>query len=192
MLMHKSAHSVLPSLPSISTTGNIDTPRGAFGKAIVAANARFSSDFEVNRSLFLTDTKSTTGRPSSKAKQTKLQPIMPAPESAAAPATVHPDLSQIQSLVERFPAVSESVPIDEVYRVSPILDRVLCIVSTWTPGFVRDNLAHPILGDLQQRLFALIDVDDFLLRTIVCRILLSLVSDSNSPLLLPTARIFYK
>jgi hypothetical protein len=65
-------------------------------------------------------------------------------------------------------------------------------VSNWTPAFVRDNLTHPVLNDLQQRLFALIDVDDFLLRTIICRILLSLVCDSTSPLLLPIARIFYK
>jgi hypothetical protein len=188
--MHQSAHSFLPSLSAVSPAGNIETPRGIFAKAIIAVNGRFSSDFEVNRSLFLVDAKSTAPRAPSRVKQQKLQPIV-APTPEVSPA-VHHDLDQIQGLVERFPALSDSVPIDEVYRVSPILDRVLCTVGSWSPSFIAEHQRDPIVLDLQERLFALIDVDDFLLRTIVCRILLCFATDSHSPLLLPIARIFYK
>jgi hypothetical protein len=94
--------------------------------------------------------------------------------------------------MERIPNGSDPVPIDDVYRLSPVLDRVLCVVGEWKPEFIMENLEHPIVLDLHQRLFGLIDIDDFLVRTIVCRILLFFARDSASPLLLPIARIFYK
>jgi hypothetical protein len=53
-------------------------------------------------------------------------------------------------------------------------------------------IEHSSIVELFQRLFALIDVDDFLTRVIVCRILLAFARDTESPLLLPISKIFFK
>lgn len=241
--MHKSLRSALPALRPVSPA-SIDGNRDSFSKANMAGNSRFSSDFEVNRSLFVQDPKlkiipptkpklapratqvqfidkkqsekqlsSINQQPLLKTKQpqtptflTREESTQPksktqesSPPQEISPQTpepakekVHPYLQQIQDLFERIPTGKDPIPLDEVYRLSPVLDRVLCIVSEWKPEFINENINHPIVIELQQRLFNLIDVDDFLIRTIICRILLSFATDASSPLLLPISRIFYK
>jgi hypothetical protein len=186
--MHKSLCSALPSLRPISPASTVETPRGAFPKAIAASNPRFSSDFEVNRSLFGQDVKALQPKST---KKPKLLPVAAAPKPVG-PAPVDQNLSQVQALIDRIPTGAEPVELEDVFPLSPILDRILCLVGQWKTEFLIANLQHPIILELHQRLFALIDIDDFLLRTIVCRILLYFAADSESPLLLPIARIFYK
>jgi hypothetical protein len=193
--MHKSCHTALPSLRPISPAANLETPRGSFAKAIVAVNPRFSSDFEVNRSLFITDAKLVQTKAAPPKTKTKLLPMMHATRAAIqeAPTVQIPkDLEPVQALMERIPSGTDPVPLDDVYRLSPVLDRILCVVGEWKPGFIAENLSCPVVIDLHQRLFGLIDIDDFLVRTIVCRILLYFAVGSDSPLLLPISRIFYK
>lgn len=241
--MHKSLRSALPALRPVSPA-SIDGNRDSFSKANMAGNSRFSSDFEVNRSLFVQDPKlkiipptkpklgprapqiqfidkktsekqatsssvnhqpllkakphtptlpsrEESSQPKSKSRSSSPPQVAP-PASEAVKEKVHPYLQQIQDLFERIPTGKEPIPLDEVYRLSPVLDRVLCIISEWKPEFISENLDHPIVIELQQRLFNLIDIDDFLIRTIICRILLSFATDASSPLLLPISRIFYK
>lgn len=218
--MHQSLRSALPSLRPVSPA-NIESTRDSLAQNSKNANPRFSSDFEVNRSLFvqhirnkiLPPTKPKLAPRSTQVieKQTseKSQPIPPVKkvkieeEPTVIQETTstseikdkdkaNPYLKQVQDLFERIPTGKDPIPLDDVYRLSPVLDRVLCIVSEWSPSFIRENLDHPIINELQQRLFNLIDIDDFLIRTIICRILLSFAIDQSSPLLLPISRIFYK
>lgn len=244
--MHKSLRSALPALRPVSPA-SVDNNRDSFSKANAGGNSRFSSDFEVNRSLFVQDPKlkilpptkpkigprstqiqflekksseksissasanppqvSLASKPTrvpalssfDETSQKKSKPTTPQSSSSyntPTPETtkekIHPYLQQIQDLFERIPTGKEPIPLDEVYRLSPVLDRVLCIISEWKPDFINENIDHPIVLELQQRLFNLIDIDDFLIRTIICRILLSFATDASSPLLLPISRIFYK
>ena len=55
--MHKSLKSALPALRPVSPANFDSPPRETVSKSIVAGNPRFSSDFEVNRSLFSQDSK---------------------------------------------------------------------------------------------------------------------------------------
>ena len=201
-IMHKSLKSALPALRPVSPANFDSPPRETVSKSIVAGNPRFSSDFEVNRSLFSQDSKPkiipptkpknaprTVSQSAEKAKE-KLQ-NSPNTQEIKTEQT-DPQLEQITELFERIPNGKEPVPIDEVYKLSPILDRVLCVVTEMKQDFIARNINNPIIVELQQRLFNLIDIDDFLLRTIICRILLSFATDASSPLLLPISRIFYK
>jgi len=56
ILMHKSLRSALPALRPVSPA-SIDGNRDSFSKANMTGNSRFSSDYEVNRSLFVQDPK---------------------------------------------------------------------------------------------------------------------------------------
>lgn len=100
-----------------------------------------------------------------------------------------PEIQQIEALMCRIPTAETEVSSDTIYKITPVLDRVLCIISSFN---CVEYINHPVISELFKRLFALIDVDDFLNRIIVCRILLMFVSDENSPLILPISKIFYK
>ncbi|OHS94323.1 hypothetical protein TRFO_11178 [Tritrichomonas foetus] len=227
--MHKSLRSALPALRPVSPA-NVEVPRDSISKAVVAGNPRFSTDFEVNRSLFVQELKPKIFPPSKPKNAPRVVPQLPekidtkidkqsdkslektkeksvkiakqlTPENlppqelttdSSSSESIDPNLKQIQDLFERIPTGKEPVPLDEVYRLSPVLDRVLCVVTEMRPEFISENLSHPIVVELQHRLFNLIDIDDFLTRTIICRILLSFATDASSPLLLPISRIFYK
>lgn len=100
-----------------------------------------------------------------------------------------PEIRQIETLMERIPTANTEVSIDVISKITPVLDRVLCVVDSFScTNYIND----PVIIELFERLFALIDVDDFLNRIIICRILLMFVVDENSPLILPISKIFYK
>ena len=186
MTLNKALRSALPSLRQVQP-GMPETPRGSFSKSIVAANPRFSSNYEVNRSLF------------QHAKRHPVRTVLgPLSKPDEAPPQEPPKekrdegLVELEALVARIPAGSEEPPIEEVYRLSPVLDRILAIAASWTPPEVEARSDSEVVADLQGRLYGLVDIDDFLIRTIVCRILLVFATDAESPLLLPVSRIFYK
>ena len=191
--MIKSLRSALPSLRQVQL-GRPETPRGSFSKSVVAANPRFSSNYEVNRSLFQ---HAKVRRP----VRAVLGPLTQ-PDQVMVPVEAPPEekpkdrrdegLAELQTLVARIPSGNEEPPLEEVYRLSPVLDRVLAIVASWTVPEIEARADSEVVGDLQSRLYGLVDIDDFLIRTIVCRILLVFATDAESPLLVPVSRIFYK
>ena len=240
--MRKTMRDPLPPLKPIISGSDVDTPREIVTKSIISSNPRISTDFEVNRSLFMT-VSSTAKSPLVQNKKriippksNKLLPDIPssAPRKFVTPPAstsdafddseidkiaqkveneenkseneqeneileansqeyISPELLEIQRLVQRIPDPDNpDFNIDNIYRITPALDRILSTVTDFSPKYILSLLDHPIIQDLWSHLFALIDVDDFLLRTIICRILLSFAVDSSSPLLLPVAQIFYK
>ena len=102
-----------------------------------------------------------------------------------------PELKQLHDLAGRIPDPS-TINTENVFEITPILDRILCTVSEMSINVISTFTDHYVFRDLQNHLFALIDVDDFLLRTIICRILLTFAIDSTSPLLSPICKIFFK
>ena len=94
-----------------------------------------------------------------------------------------PKLLEIKELSERLP---ESVDDYNVFSVIPVLDRILCTISAQSINCSN----NPIILGLEEKLFGYINYDDFLLRTIICRILLYCATDSNSPLLTWITEIF--
>lgn len=216
-MIRKSLKSALPALRPVSPATSNETPRGVFNlTGANAANLRINTNYEVNRSLFIKDKKEMEAKiqkhlaaTSNPAKfQTQLTdeitPEEPVEEEEKneyqdepeqpkiSYAEGNPDLLMIESLLDRIPLPNISIPLDMIYKITPVLDRVLCVVSNWSPDYIESIKANKTIEELHSRLFALIDVDDFLTRTIICRILLSFATDSSSPLLLPIARIFYK
>lgn len=99
------------------------------------------------------------------------------------------EIQQIEDLMCRIPTADTEVSPDTIYKITPVLDRVLYIVGSFQ---CIEYINHPVICELFKRLFALIDVDDFLSRIIICRILLMFVSDEKSSLILPISKIFYK
>ena len=200
---------VLPSLRPVSPAVLSDTPRGIKPPSKLGVPLRYSSDFDVNRSLF-----------SHSPRQKKLLPPASGADKATSSSTdalavgkpvtepptpyngeevpynqTPPDLQLIEEMVKRIPDLTlpnSTFDAENVFTITPALDRILCITQSWTPENVKEYSSYPIIDTLQHRLFALIDVNDFLLRTIICRIILCFALDSSSSLLLPVARIFYK
>lgn len=179
----------LPSLRPVSPATISDTPRGIKPPSKLGAPTRYTTDFEVNRSLF-----------SHSPRQKKL--LLPKAEGEKQkeqqeelPEQKPSDIMLIEDLVPRIPDyTSQDMDIEtaDPYSISPVLDRILCVTISWKPEEVKQNIQYPIISELESKLFALIDINDFLLRTIICKIILCLALDSSSSLLLPVARIFYK
>ncbi|KAH0790416.1 hypothetical protein GPJ56_005712 [Histomonas meleagridis] len=186
--------SLVPALPSLrpASPSLAETPRGTFTSSIASKSPKYNSDFEVNRSLFLTQSKKhSTGSPRSPKKQ-RVTPNMQLPKIESPNKSPNPELLQIKELTERIPDNVSSIEENDIYKLSPILDRILCVISSWEINFIQTISNDPIIISLQQKLFGLIDINDFLLRTIICRILLTFATSPSSPLLLPVSRIFYK
>jgi hypothetical protein len=125
-------------------------------------------------------------------KQSKLKPMQSHDTVEPEPTRESPDILQLQHLLERIPIVSTGPADDITSRIAPVLDRILCTVSDMGLDRCSEVTDHPCIVELFQRLFGLIDIDDFLTRVIVCRILLGFARDRTSPLLLPMAKIFFK
>ncbi|EAY06760.1 hypothetical protein TVAG_103100 [Trichomonas vaginalis G3] len=189
MNVRMSMKPALPSLRPISPASISDTPRGIKPPSKLGAPTRYTTDFEVNRSLF---------SHSPRQKKMLLPKAEKEPENTeqeAIPEQKPSDILLIEDLVLRIPDfTSKELDLDtaDPYTISPILDRILCVTISWKPDDVKEYIQYPIISTLENRLFALIDIDDFLLRTIICKIILCLALDASSSLLLPVARIFYK
>ena len=167
------------------------------------------TEIELNRKIFQ-DMRPQTTDPEKKLRMRKggrLKPMTPTTDSPRkrprSPKKKHqktkkteeitdPDILQLKYLAQRLPAANAELPDNLADKIAPILDRILCTVTAMGPELCIEKIDHPIVADLHQRLFALIDVDDFLTRVIVCRILLNFANDKTSPLLLPISRIFFK
>ena len=124
-------------------------------------------------------------KPAPKQQQQPLPPPPP-PEPA-----FDPDMKQLEMLAKRL-QTSDADLTTIADRIAPTLDRILCTVTDMGPKRCVQSLDDPVIVDLHQKLFPLIEVDDFLTRVIVCRILLNFASDKSSPLLLPISTIFFK
>jgi hypothetical protein len=131
-------------------------------------------------------------------KRPKLTPIQSnlletQPDEQVKPVSAEkPEILQLQFLMERIPARGPEVAPDVASRLAPVLDRVLCTVTSLDQKTCQAIVDHQIVKELLDRLFGLIDIEDFLLRVIVCRILLAFAPDENSRLLLPISNIFYQ
>ncbi|EAX95783.1 hypothetical protein TVAG_353950 [Trichomonas vaginalis G3] len=168
-----------PSFAPTSRCQTTKTPRRTvFGLTQVEKTAQLQPDYEIKREIF-TPT-------SSSRKKVEYTPL-PSPAKVFIPDT---DILEIQELLKRIPK-PEDVSDNDSWMVTPVLDRVLGTVGTWSQEIVESLINHEAITELQTKLFALIEVDDFLIRTIICRILLCF-SVANSELLSPISRIFYK
>lgn len=101
------------------------------------------------------------------------------------------DLLELNELIKRIPDPRTS-PDDDVFSVTPVLDRILGTVGSWDQRVCMSMASNETILNLQEHLFPLIEVDDFLVRTIVCRILLCFTCDETLELLAPISKIFYK
>ena len=128
--------------------------------------------------------------PRDTAKHTQKENPIPSPAPPPEPA-VDLELKQLELLTKRLQLCDADLT-TVADRIAPTLDRILCTVTDMGPKRCAANLEHPIIVNLHQSLFPLIEVDDFLTRVIVCRILLNFANDKESPLLLPISRIFFK
>jgi hypothetical protein len=156
-------HTCLPKLgsgPSRAITAK--TPRRFF--TLAKTDKPIQSNFNINKNLFMTT-------------QTQHK-VQQSSETAS-------NLSQLSTLVFRLPESNEQITFDDVVSFSPILDRILIVIESihFTPNL----LNHELILELKKRIISLIDFDDFLLRTIICKILLSFSSDY-----LPISQIFFK
>ena len=186
----------LPSLrPATPGTARRKKERNVFG--LTSTNSKPSSEYEVNRTIFQ-DMKPTDPSEIKKKKRAKPKALDPIESSKnekqeetkkEEEPSKPSEISQIEALMNRIPNADKSVSSDIVYKITPVLDRVLCIVSSFQ---CIEYIDDPVIAELFKRLFALIEVDDFLTRIIICRILLLFVKDETSPLILPISKIFYK
>lgn len=166
-----------PSLQPTSRCQTTKTPRRkVFGLTQVEKTAQLQPDYEIKREIFT---------PTSTRKKQENPP--PPPAKVYIPDT---DIVEIQELLKRVPK-PEDVSDNDSWMVTPVLDRILGTVGVWSPEVAEQLIHHETIEELQTKLFALIEVDDFLIRTIICRILLCFAS-ANSELLSPISRIFYK
>ena len=176
--------------PTVGTTSRCQTTktprRTVFGLTTVdkvSVPQQLQPDFEINRDIFTpshqrrkqNENKDDIGQRPKTAKQTYI------PET---------DLFEIENLVSRIPN-PESVSEDDVFSITPILDRILGTVGAWDQDLAASLFSNKIILNLQNKLFQLIEINDFLVRTITCRILLCF-SSANPELLSPISRIFYK
>lgn len=216
IVMRRSIKSALPTLRPTTACTTKKERRHIFKltgtdapKTGIAVN-----EIELNRNIFQ-DVRPQTSDPENKPRtrkpKPKLQPMTqpkektprrpktqirsekaPTEPPQEEPEAVDPDLIQIEYLAGRLPDPNAELPGDVAFRIAPILDRILCTVTDMTQTKCVSLLGSPIVTNLHQRLFQLIDVDDFLIRVIVCRILLYFAADKTSSLLLPISRIFFK
>ena len=200
----------LPSLRPISPAKPSDTPRGIKPPSKLGVPPRYSSDFDVNRSLFSHSPRTKRILPPAQSQQVSIPSIPEAktdknkpeelkevvePEPEQGEPQKPTDIQLLEELITRVPDLTlpdSTFDVDDVFTITPALDRILCVIQSWKPNLVKEFCKYPVINTLQSRLFALIDVNDFLLRTIICRILLCFAMDHTSSLLLPVSRIFYK
>lgn len=206
--MRRSIRSALPTLRPVTPGGQKRERKHIF--KLTSTDAQKGGEIELNRAIFQdmrpqtceTDTRSPAKKPNKLKPMGKGRAASPRKRKAkgAAAAASEPkdvpapavDLTQIEYLVGRMPAPNAEIDPNVADKVAPLLDRILCTVTDMGPEKCAASLQSPIIGDLHERLFSLIDVDDFLTRVIVCRILLNFAPNRESPLLLPISRIFFK
>jgi len=159
----------------VSRGNTAKTPRrGVFNLTQTEKAAKLNGDYELNRNIF-SPTKTERKENKSIKKSEKR--------------VYDTDLIEIQELYNRIP---QNIDNSLAFTLSPILDRILSTVASWPESFCQNIITDTIIGNLQERLFVLIEVDDFLLRVIVCRILMYFAKDPSSQLIEPISRIFFK
>lgn len=205
---------VLPSLRPLSPAIPSDTPRGIRPPSKLTNSLhRYSSDFEVNRSLF-----NPAPRPKGKSILLPLEVLkndddveknnidneitnindnnnINKSDNNDHMSYKPSDILLLEDLIKRIPNIdpkSNDFDFNDVYKISPILDRILCVTISWRKEEVANFSKYDVIDTIKTKLYMLVDIDDFLLRTIVCKILLCFAPDSSSPLLLPVSAIFYK
>ena len=176
--------------PNVGTTSRCQTTktprRTVFGLTTVekaAAQQQLQQDIEISRDIFT---------PSSQRRKQIIEndELGQRPKTAKKTYIPETDLAEIEKLVERIPP-PEDVKDDDVFSITPVLDRILGTVGAWDEDLAATLFDNKIIISLQNKLFELIEIDDFLVRTITCRILLCF-SSANPELLSPISRIFYK
>ena len=175
--------------PNIGTTSRCQTTktprRTVFGLTTVdkASAPPLQNDYEISRDIFT---------PSSQRRKqmTAKDEIGQRPKTAKKTYIPETDLLEIQNLVSRIPP-PEKVSEDDIFSITPVLDRILGTVSAWDKDLAATLFNNKIIVQLENKLYDLIEINDFLVRTITCRILLCF-SSANPELLDPISRIFYK
>jgi len=168
---HLQTKPVLPSLRPITPNIKSETPRGFNPSSKSMTLNKFSNDFVVSRSMFV--------------HSPRTRAILPNNDNYV----INGDLLLINELLKRIP---NEINEDSSAKLSPILDRILCITCSWSQEYVSSAQNTQVISDLKQKLYVLIEIDDLLVRSIVCKILISLAENAQSPLLLPISKIFYK
>lgn len=168
-----------PTVGAGSRCQTTKTPRRTVFGLTQVEKPSLQNDFEINRDIF-------TPSPQKRRQVVKEEKKVKT-ESVRIPEI---ELEELRSLIKRIPSPEETTE-EDTFAVTPVLDRILGTIGPWSDDVIEALKNDKTIIDLQNKLFELIEVNDFLIRTVTCRILLCF-STANPDLLSPITRIFYK